>query len=239
LEDGGTIRQATRLFDSGRGVTREMRSKEEDHDYRYFPDPDLLPLVLDQAWVDAIAATLPELPDAKKARFVAELGLSAYDAGVLVAEREVADYFETVARGRDPKAAANWVTGELFAALRRAGLEIARSPLAAASLGRLLDLVADGTISRRIAREVFEVMFESGAEAARIVAERGLTQVTDPDAIEGVVDQVLSQHPERVAEYRGGKEKLLGFFVGQVMKATGGKANPKLVNEALEAKLRR
>jgi len=168
---------------------------------------------------------------------VAELGLSPYDAGVLVAEREVADYFEEVAQGRDAKAAANWVTGELFAALKSAGLDIAGSPIAAASLGRLLDLVADATLSRRSAKEVFEIMFESGAEAARIVAERGLEQVSDAGAIAGAVDQVLSEHPERVAEYRGGKEKLMGFFVGQVMKATGGKANPKLVNQVLKEKL--
>jgi aspartyl-tRNA(Asn)/glutamyl-tRNA(Gln) amidotransferase subunit B len=237
LEDGGTVRQETRLFDAGRGVTRSMRTKEHAHDYRYFPDPDLLPLVLDAAWVEELRRTLPELPDAKKARFIEAYGLSPYDAGVLVSEQANAAYFETVAKGRDPKAAANWVMGELFGALNRLGLGIEQSPVAAQALGELLDLVADGTISGRLAKDVFAAMAETGKGAAEIVAERGLRQVTDSGAIEAAVDTVLAAQPEKVAEYRSGKDKLFGFFVGQVMKATQGKANPALVNDLLRRKL--
>ena len=237
IEEGGAIPQETRLFDSGRGVTRPMRSKEEAHDYRYFPDPDLLPLELDAAWVERLKRELPELPDAKRARFVTQYGLSPYEAGVLVDEQASALYFETVAKGRDAKLACNWVMGDLFGALNKRGLEIARSPVAAVELGALLDLIRDGTISGRIAKDVFAAMLESGKSAAAIVEEKGLRQVTDAGAIEQAVSAVLAKEPDKVAEYRAGREKLLGYFVGQVMKATGGKANPGLVNELLKKKL--
>ncbi len=237
LEAGGKIDQETRLFDSGQGVTRTMRSKEEAHDYRYFPDPDLLPLELDAAWVEALRQDLPELPDARKHRFMSEYGLGAYDAGVLVGDKETAEYFERVAEGRDGKLAANWVTGELFAALNAAALEISASPISAARLGGLVDRVADKTLSRRIAKEVFEIMFESGDEADAIIAARGLEQVSDTGAIEAVVDQVIADNPDKVAEYQGGKDKLMGWFVGQVMKASQGKANPQMANEVLSRKL--
>ncbi|HTR16977.1 MAG TPA: Asp-tRNA(Asn)/Glu-tRNA(Gln) amidotransferase subunit GatB [Acetobacteraceae bacterium] len=236
-EAGETVDQETRLFDSARGETRSMRSKENAHDYRYFPDPDLLPLVLDEAWVEGLKAELPELPDAKKARFMQEYGLPAYDAGVLVMEQATADFYETVARGRDPKLAANWVMGDLFAALNRTSRTIADSPVSAASLGRLLDLMADDTINGRIAKEVFEAMVETGEDPAAIVDRKGLRQVTDTGAIDAAVDQVLAANPDKLAEFRGGKDKLFGFFVGQVMKAMAGKGNPALVNEALKRKL--
>ena len=237
IEGGGTIRQETRLFDANRGETRPMRSKEEAHDYRYFPDPDLLPLELDKAWVEALKRDLPELPDAKKARFVADYKLSPYDAGVLVDEQASADYFETVAKGRDAKLAANWVTGDLFGALNKRGLYIAQSPVKAESLGELIDLIRDETISGRIAKDVFAEMVETGKGAAAIVEAKGLRQVTDTGAIEQAVDAVLAKETGKVAEYRAGKDKLFGFFVGQVMKATQGKANPGLVNEFLKKKL--
>ncbi len=237
IEEGGTIKQETRLFDSGRGVTRPMRSKEEAHDYRYFPDPDLLPLELDAAWVSDLKRALPELPDAKKARFIAHYKLSPYDAGVLVDEQASADYFETVAQGRDAKLAANWVTGDLFGALNKRGLGIAQSPVKAAGLGELLDLMSDNTISGRMAKDVFAAMLETGKGATAIVEEKGLRQVTDSGAIEQAVDAVLAKEPGKVADYRSGKDKLFGFFVGQVMKATQGKANPGLVNELLKKKL--
>ncbi|HEY0521822.1 MAG TPA: Asp-tRNA(Asn)/Glu-tRNA(Gln) amidotransferase subunit GatB [Stellaceae bacterium] len=237
LEDGGTIRQETRLFDAGRGVTRSMRSKEQAHDYRYFPDPDLLPLVLDKAWVDALRLGLPELPDAKKARFIADYKLSAYDAGVLVAEQASAQYFEEVAKGRDPKLAANWVTGDLFGALNRLGVGIEQTPVSARRLGELIDLISDGTVSGRLAKDVFAAMVETGDAPGEIVEKRGMRQVTDTGAIETAIAQVMEANADKVAEYRGGKEKLFGFFVGQVMKATQGKANPALVNDILRAKL--
>ncbi len=237
LEEGGTVEQETRLFDTDRGVTRTMRTKEEAHDYRYFPDPDLLPLELDAAWVEQIRASLPELPDAKKARFMSDFGLSAYDAEVLVAEKENADYYEAVAEGRDPKLAANWMVTELFGALNKAGREIGASPVPAAALGGLIDRIADQTISGRIAKEVFEIMFETGREADAIIEEKGLKQVTDKGAIEALVDQVIADNPDKAAEVQGGKDKLLGWFVGQVMKASQGKANPQMVNDLLRAKL--
>jgi len=237
LEEGGTITQETRLFDSGRGVTRTMRSKENAHDYRYFPDPDLLPLDLDPAWVAKIKTTLPELPDAKKARFITNYGLSAYDAGVLVGDQETAAFYEDAARGRDAKLAANWLISELFGALNKAGLDIARSPVTAANLGGLVDLIADNTISGRIAKDVFAEMVESGRPASEIVEKKGLRQVTDTGAIEGAIDQVMAQHADKVAEYRAGKEKLFGFFIGQIMKATSGKANPAMLNDLLKKKL--
>ncbi|MEI7606258.1 MAG: Asp-tRNA(Asn)/Glu-tRNA(Gln) amidotransferase subunit GatB [Rhodospirillaceae bacterium] len=237
LEEGGSIKQETRLWDTTKGVTRSMRSKEEAHDYRYFPDPDLLPLVLDPAWVEEIKKTLPELPDDKKQRFITDYKLSPYDAGVLVAEQAKAEFYERVAKGRDPKLASNWVTGDFFGALNKAGKEIGDSPVSAEALGGLIDLIADNTISGRIAKEVFEEMFATGKAASAIVEEKGLRQVTDTGAIEAVIDEVLAKNPDKVAEYRGGKDKLFGFFVGQTMKASGGKANPALVNEILKAKL--
>jgi len=238
LEDGGSIAQETRLFDTGRGITRAMRSKEEAHDYRYFPDPDLLPLELDADWVETLKRDLPELPDTKKQRFEESFGLSSYDAGVLVAEHETADYFETVADGRDAKLASNWLTTDLFGALNKAGLTIVESPVSAETLGGLIDRIGDGTISGRIAKQVFEQMFESGQTADTIIADQGLKQVTDSGAIEAMVDAVIDANPDRVAEVRAGKDKLVGWFVGQVMKASQGKANPQMVNDLLREKLR-
>jgi aspartyl-tRNA(Asn)/glutamyl-tRNA(Gln) amidotransferase subunit B len=238
IEAGGTISQETRLWDTAKLVTRSMRSKEEAHDYRYFPDPDLLPLELDPDWVEDIKKTLPELPDDKKARFISDFKLSAYDANVLVNEKARADYFETVAKGRDPKTASNWVTGDLFGALNKAGLDIEQSPVSAENLGGLIDLIADDTISGRIAKEVFEEMFKTGDKPADIVERKGLRQVTDTGAIEAAIDGVLAANADKVAEFRSGKDKLFGFFVGQVMKQTQGKANPALVNQVLTDKLK-
>ena len=237
LEAGGTVEQETRLFDVGSGETRAMRGKEEAHDYRYFPDPDLLPLRLDRARIDRLASELPELPDARRRRLMADYALSAYDAAVLVAEKETADYYEAVARGRDKKLAANWVISELFGLLNKTGGEIAASPVSAEALGGLIDLIEDATISGRTAKEVFAEMFETGKPAARIVEEKGLRQVADAGAIEALVDRAMAGHPDKVAEYRAGKRKLLGFFVGQVMRASGGKAHPGRVNAVLETKL--
>ncbi|MBT5433564.1 MAG: Asp-tRNA(Asn)/Glu-tRNA(Gln) amidotransferase subunit GatB [Rhodospirillaceae bacterium] len=237
LEAGGSIEQQTRLFDVAKNETRSMRSKEEAHDYRYFPDPDLLPLRFEQDWVDGIAATMPELPAAKQERFMAEFGLPAYDASVLVAEKENADFYEVVAEGRDKKLAANWVISELFGQLNKAGKGVEDSPVSADAMGELIDLITDDTISARIAKDVFSEMFETGKAAAVIVEEKGLKQVTDTGAIESVIDEVMARETEKVAEYRGGKDKLFGFFIGQVMKASGGKANPKAVNEILRKKL--
>jgi aspartyl-tRNA(Asn)/glutamyl-tRNA(Gln) amidotransferase subunit B len=236
IEEGGEVAQQTRRFDAKTGETRAMRSKEEAHDYRYFPDPDLLPLELTARFVDAIAESLPELPDAKKARFIETYGLSPYDAGVLVGERETAAFFESVAKGRDAKLATSWVTVELFGALNKKGLGIAETPVTADALGRLIDLIADATLSGRLAKDVFEIMFETGQDPARIVEERGLKQVTDTAALAAAVDQVIAANPEKV-EAAKAKPQLLGWFVGQVMKATGGKANPAAVNEILKTKL--
>jgi aspartyl-tRNA(Asn)/glutamyl-tRNA(Gln) amidotransferase subunit B len=236
IEGGGTVVQETRLFDPGKGETRSMRSKEDAHDYRYFPDPDLLPLELDPAEVERIRTALPELPDVKKARFVGSYGLSAYDAGVLVAERETAEFFEVVARGRDAKQAANWVTGDFFAMLNRRGIGIGESPVSAAQLGHLLDLIADGTLSGRLAKELFVAMEETGKDPAALVEERGLKQVTDTGAIEAAVKQVIASNPDKLAQYKE-KPTMFGWFIGQTMKATGGKANPKAVNEILKRML--
>jgi aspartyl-tRNA(Asn)/glutamyl-tRNA(Gln) amidotransferase subunit B len=236
LEDGGKIDQETRLFDPGKGETRSMRSKEEAHDYRYFPDPDLLPLELEQAWVDDLATHLPELPDEKRARFMADYGLSAYDAGVLVAERENADYFEAVAKGRDGKLAANWVINELFGRLNKEGKDIAGSPVSAKQLGGLVDLIVSGVISGKIAKDLFEILWTEGGDPAQIVETRGMKQVTDTGAIEKAVDEILAANPDK-AEQAKLKPNLLGWFVGQVMKASGGKANPAAVNEILKKKL--
>jgi aspartyl-tRNA(Asn)/glutamyl-tRNA(Gln) amidotransferase subunit B len=236
-ESGSAVEQETRLFDPGRGTTRSMRSKEDAHDYRYFPDPDLLPLVLDEGWVAELRTKLPELPDAKRRRFMRDYGLAAYDAGVLVAEQATADFYEVVAKGRDAKIAANWVMGDLFAALNREGRTISNSPVSAEALGKLLDLMADNTISGRIAKDVFETMVETSQDPAAIVEAKGLRQVTDTGAIDAAVVQVLAANADKVAEYKAGREKLFGFFVGQVMKAMAGKGNPALVNEALKQRL--
>jgi len=236
LEDGGSIDQETRLFDPGRGETRSMRSKEEAHDYRYFPDPDLLPLEFDQAFVDELAQGLPELPDAKKARFIAEYGLSPYDASVLIAERESADFYEAVAKGRDGKAAANWVINELFGRLNREGLDIAASPVSADQLGAVIDLIGENTISGKIAKDLFEIVWTEGGDPRQIVESRGMRQVTDTGAIEAAVDAVIAGNPDKVEQAKA-KPTLLGWFVGQVMKQTGGKANPGAVNEMLKSKL--
>ncbi len=236
-EGGGEVRQETRLFDTARGVTRSMRSKEDAHDYRYFPDPDLPPLVLDEAWVERLRAGLPELPDARRARYVQDFGLSPYDAHVLVLEKETAAFYEAVAKGRDPKQAANWVTGDFFAALNRLGLPIAQSPVSADNLGALLDLIADKTLSGKLAKEVLEAMFETGDAPAAIVEARGLRQVTDTGAIEAAVDAVLAANADKIAQYKAGKVTLFGFFVGQTMKAMQGKGNPALVNDVLKQRL--
>lgn len=237
IEGGGKIVQETRLFDTKNGTTRAMRSKEDAHDYRYFPDPDLLPLVLDEKFINDIKSSLPELPDAKKHRFMKDMGLGIADASVLIGEKSRADYFEAVAKGRDAKLAANWVLSELLGALNKAEKDIDQSPVTAAQLGGLIDLIADNTISGRIAKEVFAEMFATGKDAATIVEEKGLKQVTDTGAIEKVIDDVLKANPDKIAEYKSGKDKLFGFFVGQVMKLSGGKANPAIVNDLLKKKL--
>ncbi len=236
LEDGGRIDQETRLFDPNKGETRSMRSKEEAHDYRYFPDPDLLPLEFDKAFVDGLAEGLPELPDAKKARFIADFGLSNYDAGVLVAERASADYFEQVAKGRDGKAAANWVINELFGRLNKEGRSIEDTPVSADQLGQVVDLIGENVISGKIAKDLFEIVWNEGGEPRAIVESRGMKQVTDTGAIEAAVDAIIAANPDKVAQAKA-KPTLLGWFVGQTMKATGGKANPAAVNALLKDKL--
>ncbi|MBI1262322.1 MAG: Asp-tRNA(Asn)/Glu-tRNA(Gln) amidotransferase subunit GatB [Rhizobiales bacterium] len=236
IEEGGKVVQQTRLFDPKTGETRSMRSKEEAHDYRYFPDPDLLPLEFTQEFVDHIKATLPELPDDKKARLIADYGLSPYDATVLVGESARADFFEAVAKGRDAKLASNWVTGEFFGALNREGHSIEESPVTAKQLGELIDLISDDTISGRIAKQVFESMYKTGRDPAKIVEEEGLRQVTDLSAIEAVIDEVLAANPDKVEQTKV-KPALVAWFVGQVMKSTSGKANPQVVNKILAAKL--
>jgi len=236
LESGGTIRQETRLFDSKAGETRSMRSKEEAHDYRYFPDPDLLPLVLDEGWLKEIARNLPELPDEKKARFIREYGIGNYDASVLVTERELAGYYEELALGVDPKLAANWLNNEILGRLNRDGLEIADVPVSAAANNRILKLLADGTISGKIAKDVLDIVWRDGGDPAEIVRTRGLVQVSDTGAIEAAIDRVIAANPDKVEETKK-KPKLAGWFVGQVMKETGGKANPQLVNALLKTRL--
>ena len=236
LEDGGKIDQETRLYDPGKGETRSMRSKEEAHDYRYFPDPDLLPLEFDQAYVDDLAQHLPELPDEKKARFMAIYGLPAYDAGVLVAERASADFFEEVAKGRDGKAAANWVINELFGRLNKEGKDITETPVSAAQLGAIIELIGENVISGKIAKDLFEIVFTEGGDPREIVEKRGMKQVTDTGAIEKAVDEIIAANPDKVEQAKA-KPTLLGWFVGQTMKATGGKANPQALNEILKQKL--
>ncbi len=237
LEGGGVIKQETRLWDPVKGETRSMRSKEEAHDYRYFPDPDLLPLVLKPEYVEGIRETLPELPDQKKNRFMKDFGLGAYDASVLIAERPRADYFESAANDRDAKLVANWLLNELLAVLNKDGKAINESPVSAAQLGQLVGLISDNTISGKIAKDVLAEMLVSGKDPAVIVDEKGLKQVTDTGAIEKVIDEVLSENADKVAEFRSGKDKLFGFFVGQVMKKSGGKLNPAALNDILKAKL--
>ena len=237
IEGGGTIAQQTRLFDANKGVTRSMRSKEEAHDYRYFPDPDLLPVNLSEEFVEEIRRTLPELPDDKKRRLVDKLGLSGYDADVLVAERATAVYFEAAAEGQDAKTVANWVTSDLFGYLNKEDLDIADSPVAAKQLGALVGLISDGTISGRIARDVFTEMCATSKDPAVVVEEKGLKQVSDSGELEGIVDEAIAKGPAQVEQYKSGNEKIIGWFVGQVMQATKGQANPQMVNEILRKKL--
>ncbi len=236
LEDGGTIDQETRLFDSAKGETRPMRSKEEAHDYRYFPDPDLLPLVFDQKFVDDLKADLPALPDEIKSSFINEMGLSAYDASILVSEKAIADFFQSVAAGRDGKLAANWVINDLLGALNKASLDISQSPMSADQLGGIIDLIKEGTISGKIAKDLFEIVWNEGGDPAKIVEQRGMKQVTDTAAIEKTVDEIIAANPDKVAQAKE-KPTLAGWFVGQVMKKTGGKANPQVVNKLIKAKL--
>ncbi|MBL0936461.1 MAG: Asp-tRNA(Asn)/Glu-tRNA(Gln) amidotransferase subunit GatB [Rhizobiaceae bacterium] len=236
LEDGGSIDQETRLFDPTKGETRSMRSKEEAHDYRYFPDPDLLPLEFDQAYVDALAAHLPELPDDKRARLIESLGLSVYDASILVSDKAIADYYEKVAEGRDGKAAANWVINDLLGALNKAGKDIADSPVSPDQLGAIIELIREGTISGKIAKDLFEIVWTEGGDPRALVETRGMKQVTDTGAIEKAVDDVIAANPDKVEQARA-KPTMAGWFVGQVMKATGGKANPQAVNDLVKARL--
>ena len=236
LEDGGTIDQETRLYDPAKGETRAMRSKEEAHDYRYFPDPDLLPLEFDQAYVDALLEGLPELPDAKKNRLIRDAGLSAYDASILVSEKAIADYYEAVAKGRDAKQAANWVINDLLGALNKAGKDIGETPVTADQLGAILDMIRAETISGKIAKDLFEIVWNEGGDPEKIVDERGMKQVTDTGAIETAVDEVIAANPDKVEQARA-KPTMAGWFVGQVMKATGGKANPQAVNALVKQKL--
>ncbi|MSO68144.1 MAG: Asp-tRNA(Asn)/Glu-tRNA(Gln) amidotransferase subunit GatB [Pseudolabrys sp.] len=236
IEDGGTIDQETRLFDPNKGETRSMRSKEEAHDYRYFPDPDLLPLEVTEKYVAELKSQLPELPDEKKARFMRDFALSLYDAGVLVAERETAEYFESVAKGRDAKLAANWVINELFGRLNKEGRDVTTSPLSASQLGGLIDLIADGTISGKIAKELFEILWSEGGDPRAVVTARGMAQVTDLGAIERFIDAVIAQNPDKVAQAKANPKAMM-WFVGQVMKSSGGKASPQAVNDLLKTKL--
>tara|TARA_B100000282_G_C31685109_1_gene468607 strand:- start:253 stop:1224 length:972 start_codon:yes stop_codon:yes gene_type:complete len=237
LEDGGEVVQETRLWDPAKGVTRSMRSKEEAHDYRYFPDPDLLPLHVSNDQIENIRKTLPELPDQKKHRFMNDYSLSLYDASVLIAERKRADFFEAVANDNDAKLAANWVINELLGILNKNDKSLEDSPISAEQLAGLIKLISDDTISGKIAKDVFAIMYETGDDADKIVEEKGLKQVTDTGAIEAIVDTIIAANPDNVAKYQGGKDKLFGFFVGQVMKETQGKANPAVVNKLLKEKL--
>jgi aspartyl-tRNA(Asn)/glutamyl-tRNA(Gln) amidotransferase subunit B len=236
LEDGGTIDQETRLYDAEKNETRSMRSKEEAHDYRYFPDPDLLPLEIEQKWVDEIYNNLPELPDEKKIRFIKEFNVTEYDASVLTADLADAEYFEKIAKGRDGKQAANWVINELFGRLNKADLSIDNSPISTNQLGDILDLISKGDISGKIAKDLFEIVWNEGGNPSEIVNKRGMKQVTDTTQIESAVDKIMNENPNQVAKAKE-NPKLAGWFVGQVMKATGGKANPKAVNEIIAKKL--
>ena len=237
VEEGGVVEQETRLYDSDKAETRSMRSKEEAHDYRYFPDPDLLPLVIEQTWVDNIKKSLPELPDAKKARFIADFGLTDYDASVLTSELDTASYFEEVALGRDGKQAANWVINELFGRLKKDDCDISDSPVTPIQLGGIIDLISNNEISGKIAKDLFEITYTEGGDPAQLVEKRGMKQVTDSRAIEAAVDKIIADNPSQVDKALQ-NPKLAGWFVGQVMKATGGKANPKAVNEMVVDKLK-
>jgi aspartyl-tRNA(Asn)/glutamyl-tRNA(Gln) amidotransferase subunit B len=237
LEDGGTIDQETRLYDAEKNETRSMRSKEEAHDYRYFPDPDLLPLEIEQKWVDEIYNNLPELPDEKKIRFIKEFNVTEYDASVLTADLADAEYFEKIAKDRDGKQAANWVINELFGRLNKADLSIKDSPISTNQLGNILDLISKGDISGKIAKDLFEIVWNEGGNPSEIVNDRGMKQVTDTNQIETAVDKIMNENPDQVAKAKE-NPKLAGWFVGQVMKATGGKANPKAVNEIIAQKLK-
>ena len=237
IEDGKSIDQETRLFDTKKNMTRSMRSKEDAHDYRYFPDPDLLPLELQDDFIAKIKAEIPELPDEKKKRFIDKFNLSPYEANIIVSDKETSEYFEQVIKNSDIKLATNWITGELFALLNEKDLEINKSPISAENLSKLMNLIKDGTISGKIAKSVFELMADGNKDPVTIVNEKGLKQQSDPKELEKLIDKVINDNPDKVQEYKSGKEKLFGFFVGQAMKVSGGKANPQLVNEILKKKL--
>jgi aspartyl-tRNA(Asn)/glutamyl-tRNA(Gln) amidotransferase subunit B len=238
VEDGKTVDQETRLFDTKKNITKSMRLKEEAHDYRYFPDPDLLPLEIDKNLIDKLKKTLPELPDEKKDRFIKNYNISAYEANILVSEKEISDYYEEVIKHADKKLTANWIIGDLFAVLNRKNLSITRSPVSAKNLSILINLISSEEISGRIAKEVFEIMVEKDDNPKEIVESKGLRQQSDPKELEKIITEILTKNKDKVAQYRNGKEKLFGFFVGQVMKSSGGRANPKLVNEILKSKLK-
>jgi len=238
LESGKTIDQETRLFDTKKNETRSMRSKEDAHDYRYFPDPDLLPLSLDKELIEKIKKDLPELPDQKKERFIKDYSLSAYEANVLVSEKEISDYFEEVVKTSDIKLAKNWIMGDFFASLNEKNISISESPVTAKKMAQLIDSISSGTISGRTAKEVFEIMKETGEEPNKIIESKGLQQKSDPKELEGIIDKVILENKDKVEQYKSGKDKLFGFFVGQVMKVSGGKANPQLVNDILKKKLK-
>jgi len=238
LESGKAIDQETRLFDTKKNETRSMRSKEDAHDYRYFPDPDLLPLSLDNKLIEKIKKDLPELPDQKKERFIKDYSLSAYEANVLVSEKEISDYFEEVVKTSDIKLAKNWIMGDFFASLNEKNISISESPVTAKKMAQLIDSISSGTISGRTAKEVFEIMKETGEEPNKIIESKGLQQKSDPKELEGIIDNVISENKDKVEQYKSGKDKLFGFFVGQVMKVSGGKANPQLVNDILKKKLK-
>ena len=237
IEEGGSIDQETRLFDTKKNQTRSMRSKEDAHDYRYFPDPDLLPLEISDKFIDELKKNIPELPDEKKKRFIEKFKLSPYEANILVSDNETSKYFEEVIKESDVKISTNWITGELFALLNEKNLEISESPISAKNLSKLINLIKDGTISGKIAKSVFEIMADGNKDPKKIIEEKGLKQQSDPKELEKLIDKVINDNQDKVKEYKSGKEKLFGFFVGQTMKASGGKANPKLVNEILKKKL--
>jgi aspartyl-tRNA(Asn)/glutamyl-tRNA(Gln) amidotransferase subunit B len=238
LESGKSIDQETRLFDTKKNETRSMRSKEDAHDYRYFPDPDLLPLNLDKKLIEKIKKDLPELPDEKKERFIKEYSLTPYEANVLVSEKEISNYFEEVIKTSDKKLAKNWIMGDLFASLNEKNISISESPVTAKKMAQLIDSISSGVISGRTAKEVFEIMKETGEDPKKIIESKGLQQKSDPKELEGIIDKILSDNKDKVDQYKSGKDKLFGFFVGQVMKVSGGKANPQLVNDILKKKLK-
>ena len=238
IEEGKTVDQETRLFDTKKNETRSMRSKEDAHDYRYFPDPDLLPLELKDDFIEKIKSEIPELPDEKKKRFIDKFNLSSYEANILVSDKETSEYFEKVIKNSDVKLSTNWITGELFALLNEKDLGITQSPISADNLSKLMNLIKDGTISGKIAKSVFELMADGNKDPITIIKSKGLKQQSDPKELEKLIDKVINDRPDKVKEYKSGKEKLFGFFVGQVMKVSGGKANPQLVNEILKKKLK-